>query len=130
MIPGSMALLYINRPIRMLHGPGNICTCRRVCTWTCVCAHVCTQTCMCMHGWAYRCGHILELYSEVVEFAGSEEDHVEHLYHVRGKGELLLSVKDLCQCAVHRVGPHIHTQLSAQGRNNNNNNNNRYCTTT
>lgn len=45
--------------------------------------------------YAYGCGQILELHTEVVEFIGGEEDHVEDLYHEGGKGKLLLGVEDL-----------------------------------
>ena len=59
----------------------------------------------------YGCGQLLELHAECVELAGREEDHVEDLHHVRGKGQLLLRVQDLGESAVHAVGPHVDAQL-------------------
>lgn len=61
--------------------------------------------------YAYGCGQILELHTEVVEFIGGEEDHVEDLYHEGGKGKLLLGVEDLRECAVNGMRPNIDAQL-------------------
>ena len=60
----------------------------------------------------YCAVQVLELCSQLVQFCRCEQDHVEHLYHQRGKGEVLFRVKDLGQRAVDRVGIHIDTEQS------------------
>ena len=67
-----------------MHGCMDACMCVYIDMHGHVCMHmyVHTHACTCMGERAYRCSHILELYSEVVEFTGSEEDHVEDLDHV------------------------------------------------
>ena len=64
---------------------------------------------------AHWCCQVLKLHPEVVELGGCEENHVESLYHERGKPEVVLCGEDLRQGAVDRVGVDVDTQLPVRG---------------
>ena len=64
----------------------------------------------------HRCCQILQLHSKVVQFGRCKENHVEHLDHEGGKGEVVLYREDLRKSAVDGVSIHIDTQLPEKGR--------------